>query len=154
LEVNVRNVARIKLGYYPLPLEEGRRLRKLLDFSTAPASVVDPCVGTGEALHQLTEGAATEKHGVELDGNRAAAAAASNVVPWMEHSVKWTIASLLGQCPAEQTIWTCGLRSVTGFNKTDLYVDADTCGLVGLHAGFASLTRPNFETRGLNDDGR
>jgi hypothetical protein len=50
---NVRNVARIKLGYYPLPQEEGQRLRKLLDFSTSPASVVDPCVGTEAALHEV-----------------------------------------------------------------------------------------------------
>jgi len=75
----VRNVARIKLGYYPLPPEEGKRLRKLLDFSAGTASVVDPCVGTGDALHQLTEGAEAEKHGVELDANRAAAAAASGI---------------------------------------------------------------------------
>jgi hypothetical protein len=79
LEVNVRNVARIKLGYYPLPQEEGKHLRKLLDFSTGTASVVDPCVGMGDALHQLTEGAETEKHGVELDANRAAVAAASGI---------------------------------------------------------------------------
>ena len=75
----MRNVARIKLGYYPLPREEAKRLRKLLDFSSGAASVVDPCVGTGAALHQLTEGAATEKHGVELDANRAATAAASGI---------------------------------------------------------------------------
>jgi hypothetical protein len=79
LEVNVRNVARIKLGYYPLPQEEGRRLRRLLDFPAGMASVVDPCAGTGAALHQLTDGAKTEKHGVELDANRAAAAAASGI---------------------------------------------------------------------------
>ena len=60
----MRNVARIKLGYYPLPEEEGRRLRNLLDFSAGSACVVDPC--TGAALHQLTEGAQVEKHGVEL----------------------------------------------------------------------------------------
>lgn len=75
----MRNVARIKLGYYPLPQEEGERLRKLLDFSAGTASVVDPCVGTGAALHQLTNGAKTEKHGVELDANRAATAAASGI---------------------------------------------------------------------------
>jgi hypothetical protein len=51
LEVNVRNVARIKLGYYPLPQQAGKRLRRLLDFSAGSASVVDPCVGTGAALH-------------------------------------------------------------------------------------------------------
>ena len=75
----MRNVARIKLGYYPLPPEEGRRLRKLLDFSAGTVSVVDPCVGTGDALHRLTDGAKTEKHGVELDANRAATAAASGI---------------------------------------------------------------------------
>jgi hypothetical protein len=79
LEANVRNVARIKLGYYPLPPEEGKRLRKLLDFSAGPASIIDPCVGTGVALHQLTERAETQKYGVELDANRAAAAAASGI---------------------------------------------------------------------------
>jgi Uncharacterised methyltransferase family (DUF6094) len=78
LEANVRNVARLKLGYYPLPQEEGKRLRKLLDFSAGTASVIDPCVGTGTALHQLTDGAEVQKYGVELDANRAAAAAASD----------------------------------------------------------------------------
>lgn len=73
----MRNLARIKLGYYPLPQEEGKHLRKLLDFSTGTASVVDPCVGMADALHQLTEGAEVEKHGVELDATRAADAAAS-----------------------------------------------------------------------------
>ena len=75
----MRNVARIKLGYYPLPPEEGKRLRKLLDFTAGTSSVVDPCVGTGDALHQLTDGAEVQKHGVELDANRAAAAAASGI---------------------------------------------------------------------------
>ena len=75
----MRNVARIKLGYYPLPQEEGKRLRKLLDFPAGTASIVDPCVGTGTALLQLTEGAEAEMHGVELDANRAALATASGI---------------------------------------------------------------------------
>jgi hypothetical protein len=73
-----RNVSRIKLGYYLLPPAEGSRLRKLLDFEPG-ASAVDPCAGTGAALHQLTEGAEVEKHGVELDAGRAAAASASGI---------------------------------------------------------------------------
>jgi hypothetical protein len=73
-----RNVSRIKLGYYPLPPSEGTRLRKLLDFELG-ASAVDPCAGTGAALHQLTDGAEVEKHGVELDAGRAAAASASGI---------------------------------------------------------------------------
>jgi hypothetical protein len=79
LEENVRNVARIKLGYYPLSQEEAKRLRKLLEFSAGTTSVVDPCVGTGAALHQLTDGAEAQKYGVELDANRATAAATSGI---------------------------------------------------------------------------
>jgi len=75
----MRNVGRIKLGYFPLPQEEGNRLRNLLDFSAGRVSVVDPCVGTGAALHQLTDGAEADKHGVELDANRAATSAASGI---------------------------------------------------------------------------
>jgi tRNA1(Val) A37 N6-methylase TrmN6 len=74
----VRNVARIKLGYYPLPPAEGARLRSLLEFALG-ASALDPCAGTGAALHQLTEGAQVQKNGVELDAARAAAAAASGI---------------------------------------------------------------------------
>jgi tRNA1(Val) A37 N6-methylase TrmN6 len=73
-----RNVSRTKLGYYPLPPAEGARLRRLLDFETG-ASAVDPCAGTGAALHQLTEGALVEKHAVELDAGRAAVASASGI---------------------------------------------------------------------------
>jgi predicted RNA methylase len=74
----VRNVARIKLGYYPLPPAEGARLRSLLTFAPG-ASALDPCAGTGAALHQLTVGAEVEKHAVELDGERVAVAAASGI---------------------------------------------------------------------------
>jgi uncharacterized methyltransferase DUF6094 len=70
-----RNVSRIKLAYYPLPPAEGTRLRNLIDFEPG-ASAVDPCAGTGAALHQLTEGANVDKHGVELDAGRATASAA------------------------------------------------------------------------------
>jgi hypothetical protein len=67
----MRNVARIKLGYYPLPPSEGSRLRQLLNFSPEPAAVIDPCVGTGAALLQLTEGAEVSRYAVELDAERA-----------------------------------------------------------------------------------
>jgi hypothetical protein len=73
-----RSVSRIKLGYYPLSPTEGTRLRNLLDFEPC-ASAVDPCAGTGAALHQMTEGAEVEKHGVELDAGRAAAASAGGI---------------------------------------------------------------------------
>jgi hypothetical protein len=67
----MRNVARIKLGYYPLPRDEGSRLRQLLNFPPDPASVLDPCAGTGAALLQLTENANASRYAVELDAGRA-----------------------------------------------------------------------------------
>ena len=66
----MRSVARLKMGYYPLPESEGIKLRGLLEFP-APASVVDPCVGQGTALHLVTSGAEVMRHGVELDAERA-----------------------------------------------------------------------------------
>jgi tRNA1(Val) A37 N6-methylase TrmN6 len=76
----LRPNAKVKLGFYPLPVAEGKRLRNLLAFpQDASASVLDPCVGAGVALHLLTSSAKVERHGVELDGNRAAAAQASGI---------------------------------------------------------------------------
>jgi Uncharacterised methyltransferase family (DUF6094) len=70
----MRNVGRIKLGYYPLPEAEGRRLRNLLKYPAEIVSALDPCVGTGAALTQLTEGAVVSLHGIELDADRATTA--------------------------------------------------------------------------------
>lgn len=67
----MRSSARAKLGYYPLPASEGARLRKLLIFPPEGASALDPCVGTGAAFHQLTEGANVHRMGVELDADRS-----------------------------------------------------------------------------------
>lgn len=75
----MRNVARIKLGYYPLPLSEGERLRRLLRYPAQPASVLDPCAGTCAALVQLTKGANAERFAVELDSDRARSAAEAGI---------------------------------------------------------------------------
>jgi tRNA1(Val) A37 N6-methylase TrmN6 len=75
----MRNVARIKLGYYPLTEDEALHLRRVLAFPAESASVVDPCVGTGRALNLITQEANVEKHGVELDRNRAEAAQAGGI---------------------------------------------------------------------------
>ena len=66
----MRNVARLKMGYYPLPESEGVKLRSLLTY-TQPASVIDPCVGQGTALHLLTSDAPVRRYGIELDAERA-----------------------------------------------------------------------------------
>ena len=57
----MRNVARLKMGYYPLPEAEGVKLRSLLSFAGL-ASVIDPCVGQGTALHLVTKEAPARRH--------------------------------------------------------------------------------------------
>ena len=74
----MRNVGRLKLGYYPLPQEEGINLRRLLHF-TEPTSVLDPCAGTGAALLQITSAAQCDRYAVELDAERALACAAVDI---------------------------------------------------------------------------
>ena len=73
-----RSVAKLKMGFYPLPESEGAKLRALLTF-TGPASVVDPCVGQGVALNLITHGADVLRYGVELDAERALAASAKGI---------------------------------------------------------------------------
>jgi predicted RNA methylase len=75
----VRIAARLKLGYYPLPIEQGPMLRARLAFPEAPTSALDPCCGTGAALHALTTASNTTPYGVELDANRAASAKESGI---------------------------------------------------------------------------
>jgi hypothetical protein len=44
--VNARKTARIKLGYYTLPREDGKRSQEGIGLFQ-PVQCVDPCVGTG-----------------------------------------------------------------------------------------------------------
>src|SRR5271167_3737308 len=74
----MRNVARLKMGYYPLPEAEGVKLRSLLSFA-GPASAIDPCVGQGAALHLVTSDAEVRRYGVELDAERARLANSSGI---------------------------------------------------------------------------
>ena len=74
----MRNVARLKMGYYPLPEAEGVKLRALLSFAE-PASVIDPCVGQGTALQLVTSEAPVRRYGVELDAERARIAGANGI---------------------------------------------------------------------------
>jgi len=73
-----RSVAKLKMGFYPLPVSEGAKLRQLLTFS-GPASVVDPCVGQGVALNLITRDADVRRYGVELDAERALAASSTGI---------------------------------------------------------------------------
>lgn len=59
-----------KLGFFPLPLAEAKRLNKHLS-SSAPFSAVDPSIGDGLAFRALHEGAAARQYGVEIEAHRA-----------------------------------------------------------------------------------
>ena len=74
----MRSTARLKMGYYPLPESEGKKLRALLSF-TERASVIDPCVGQGTALRLVTSEAPVRRYGVELDAERARIADANGI---------------------------------------------------------------------------
>ena len=70
----MRNAGRLKLGYYPLPIDEAQNIRALL-VSSAPYAAIDPCVGDGTALIEITKDTGAHLAGIELDADRAAAAA-------------------------------------------------------------------------------
>ena len=74
----MRNAGRLKLGYYPLPIDEARNIRSLL-VSSAPYAAIDPCVGDGTALIEITKETGAFLAGIELDADRAAAAAAKGI---------------------------------------------------------------------------
>ncbi len=74
----MRNAGRLKLGYYPLPIDEARNFRSLL-VSSAPYAAIDPCVGDGTALIEITKDTGACVAGIELDADRAAAAATKGI---------------------------------------------------------------------------
>jgi hypothetical protein len=69
----MRLEARLKLGFYPLPVEHGPSIRARLEFPSAdtPAAALDPCAGEGAALKAITKDSGSVLYGVELDSNRA-----------------------------------------------------------------------------------
>jgi len=70
----MRPEARMKLGYYPLPVKEAQRIAGCLQISSAATSVLDPCAGTGAALAMITPGEGVRRYAIELDAHRAAEA--------------------------------------------------------------------------------
>lgn len=70
----MRLEARMRLGYYPLPEAEAKRMGRFLEFPSSGASILDPCVGTGVALARIGGGANARRYAIELDAHRAKAA--------------------------------------------------------------------------------
>jgi len=69
-----RPFARLKLGYYPLPTEEARNIHSVL-VASAPYFAIDPCAGDGSALLEITNGTGAHLAAIEVDADRAVAAA-------------------------------------------------------------------------------
>lgn len=69
----MRGIAREKLGYYPLDPREAKQIAKFLAFDPQrePATILDPCAGTGAALATIAAGSKAVRHGIELDAFRA-----------------------------------------------------------------------------------
>lgn len=59
-----------KLGFYPLPSAEAKRLKNWLNFPER-SSALDPCAGDGAAFAHLVHGAPVLRYGIELDAYRA-----------------------------------------------------------------------------------
>src|SRR5271166_362630 len=73
-----RPIAKLKLGHYPLPIEEAQNIRTLL-LPTAPYAAIDPCVGDGTALLEITRNTDAHLAAIELDADRAATAVQTGI---------------------------------------------------------------------------
>jgi hypothetical protein len=67
----LRSQGKSRLGFYPLPLSEARRIHRFLLFPDQPSSALDPCVGDGAAFAAITSDAEVLRYGIELDTYRA-----------------------------------------------------------------------------------
>lgn len=72
----MRIQGKLRLGYFPLPLAEARRIRACLRYPTSPLSAIDPCIGDGAAFLTITGASCARRYGIELDAYRAEQAAA------------------------------------------------------------------------------
>ena len=59
-----------KLGFFPLPIAEARRLKSWLSFPER-FSALDPCVGDGVAFAHVLQNVISHRYGIEIDANRA-----------------------------------------------------------------------------------
>lgn len=66
----MRPQGQTKLGFFPLPVAEARRLENWLSVPQR-FSALDPCVGDGVAFAHLLHGATAHRYGIEIDANRA-----------------------------------------------------------------------------------
>jgi Uncharacterised methyltransferase family (DUF6094) len=90
----MRSAGRERLGFFPLPIREAGRIRKFLRFPDQNCPVLDPCIGDGVALAQITYEAKLLRYGIELEAHRARQARSS--VSQVIHGNCFDV-----QCPVE-----------------------------------------------------
>src|SRR5216683_4073392 len=66
----VRPHGQTKLGFFPLPVAEAKRLKNWLTFPER-FSAIDPCVGDGVAFAHLLHDVTAHRYGIEIDAYRA-----------------------------------------------------------------------------------
>jgi tRNA1(Val) A37 N6-methylase TrmN6 len=74
----VRPHGQTKLGFFPLPIAEAKRLKNWLKFPET-FSAIDPCVGNGVAINELLRGTKACAYGIEIDAGRAGEATALGI---------------------------------------------------------------------------
>ena len=67
----MRPVAKLKMGFYPLPLPEAERIRRFMHFPQNSCVAIDPCIGDGTAFAVITGDVPALRYGIELDAYRA-----------------------------------------------------------------------------------
>src|SRR6266436_3381293 len=72
----MRLAGRMRLGFFPLPAAEAKRVHRFLQFPNQNCPALDPCIGDGVALSQIASGQKVLRYGIELESNRAEAARA------------------------------------------------------------------------------
>src|SRR5260221_12505996 len=66
----MRHHGQARLGFFPLPIAEAKRIRNGLIFP-GRFSALDPCVGDGVAFRTLLRDADARCYGIEIDSNRS-----------------------------------------------------------------------------------
>ena len=74
----MRPYGQTKLGFFPLPVAEAKRLKSWLTFPER-FSALDPCVGDGAAFTHLLHGVNARRYGIEIDANRVEQARALGI---------------------------------------------------------------------------
>jgi len=68
----MRLIAKVKMGFYPLPITEAERIRRFPRYpENSSCAAIDPCIGDGIALAAITSSADVLRYGIELDAFRA-----------------------------------------------------------------------------------